>query len=359
MTRVVQETSAGFGSPGQRSEGAATGVDGEQLSAGLVLSMPPSRRSSVRAARNALAVISLIGFLGSSDWLVREVLGGAGPEWGSPVQHVSYLTAVSCLQACFVLTGMNATHTILRHPPHRVPGFWATRMVGLLVTVLVAAALHAAAAQLDPAGLSAPRFLLAAVLAYPLVMTLSELLLALHPLRRHAAAISILALAAWLVWALAVGPERTRGAGSAVQDSVTSCGGVEPSTLVAVLALGYCYWAGALMVALGDLLDSRGRAFRWSMRLLSLLGFVLLIPQAAVGASLGHLMLAIALTALLDLRLPRALGRHDIWMGVLFIGWPLSIVLSHLLTGESASVPGSVAACLLAVAAAKIGRAHV
>lgn len=331
---------------------AHPGDDRHRYSAGAILEMPRSRQRQARAARSVVALIALIGFLGSAQTLARAATEDRGSAWIDVFQHAFSLMSTIGLQAFFVLSGMIVTHTILRNPPSLSPRLWGARMLSIGIPLVPAAGLHGLGLLLYPAQMHTPRYLWAMVIAYPLLMTLSGLLLAPRRLRSRALGICVVVLLLWMLAALAVGPSRLNGPAAVVSASTAWGSGLERTTLVAVLSLGCCYWAGALVVAAGGIIDHRGPVIRCSVPLLALVGNVILMPPALTGASVAHLFLATALLPLLDARFPRFLGRHDLGWGSLLIGWPAAVLLSLLIPGPLAFVLGGILAFDVAVAAA-------
>lgn len=340
--RRRQQPAATFGSTLEHAHGV-------EATAGTIVEMSPQRQANLVAVRNVLSLVALVGFLGAAESVARSVEDGDWVTWQGSWQEFSYGLGQVALQACLVLSGMIVTHLILRSPPQRVPRYGLGRMVSCLAVIVPALLLLGVAALLRPDIMVFPRAIMAMVMTYPLCIALTGFLLGSMRRRRHAVALSLLALGAWMAGGMVLGTAHDAGPASALPDSMGLSSGVESGTLVMMSVMGVCYWSGAVVVVSGALVDARSWPIRSSVPLVALVAYVLFLPQTLIGTSVGHIFLATALAPLMDLRLPRFLGRMDVGLALLTLGWPLAIVLSWMFTGQQASAAGSILAVPLAV----------
>lgn len=300
----------------------------------LVVEMGERRRRNLFGARNVLSLLALLGLCMASTSLAAGAAPGIWTPWRSEVDERSYLFATICLQAAMTISGMLVAHTVLSQPPRVGPRILAGRIGTYFITLILTAGVLVVAELLSDGPLPVPRLLVAMIAVYPVCIAVIDLLLAPLLLRQWAWVIAFAALTVWMVVALAAGTTQV----SAPTTFMVVLSGVEflsdAATVNSILTLGTCFWAGAAVACLGNLVDSHGPVVRTIVPPVAALGTLIFLPQILTGASVGHIMLATALAPLVDVDQPRWLTEIDVGFGLLTIGWVAGVVGSLLVVGR-------------------------
>lgn len=300
----------------------------------LVVEMGERRRRNLFGARNVLSLLALLGLCMASTSLAAGGAPGTWTPWRSEVDERSYLFATICLQAAMTISGMLVAHTVLSQPPPVGPRILAGRIGTYFITLIPTAGVLVVAELLSDGPLPVPRLLVAMIAVYPVCIAVIDLLLAPLLLRKWAWVIAFAVLTVWMVVALAAGTTQV----SAPTTFMAALSGVEflsdAATVNSILTLGTCFWAGAAVACLGNLVDSHGPVVRTIVPPVAALGTLIFLPQILTGASVGHIMLATALAPLVDVDQPRWLTEFDVGFGLLTIGWVAGVVGSLLVVGR-------------------------
>lgn len=327
---------------------SSTRPEASEYAEPLVMVMGQRRRRNLFGARNLLSLVALLGLCVASASLAAGGASSWWTPWRSEGDERGFLIATVAVQACVTISGMIVAHTVLSQPPLRGPRVMAQRLGTYFLIMIPAAVILAIGGAVGEEPLPIPRLIVAMVATYPLCVLIINLLLAPLLLRQWAWAVTFLTLATWMILGLVVGTTRA----SAPTTVVATASGLpslfDTATLDSILTLGCCFWSGAAIAALGNLVDSHGPVVRGLVPPMAAIGTLIYLPQMLTGASVGHIMLATALAPLVDVDLPRFLTEHDVGFGILTLGWITGAAGSLLITG-------SITAMWCAVCAVGIG----
>ncbi len=324
-------------------------ADEPELAESFVMVLGQRRRRSLRGARNLAALGALLGLCVGAESLAAGTTAHVRADWLSESDELGVLAATVLLQVAMVLSGMLSAHGVISRPPRPGVRLLVDRLVGSAGLLLATAAVLGFGGVLAQGPLPVPRLLVGVVAAFQLCSAVLCALLAPMLLRRWAWVVPVLGFAVWMALGLAAGTVQTARPSTAVAASTGLGGLFESETLAVIITLGCCHWAGAVVVCLGHLVDGSAPVVRALVPALAGIGTVIFLPQMLTGASIGHLMLAVALAPLADVAMPGAIADYDIGLPLLTLGWAFGLTGSLLIAGRIDS--SWCAACAVALGA--------
>lgn len=317
-----------------------------------VLTLSPQHRANVVTMRTVVALVFVLCLALDFEGVAQQrptasLLDRAG-ELGSP----AFLGQVA-LGALFVLSGILVSHGCVQPPASKARPPVTTEAFATVAATSVPAVLLAVVLS-DHA---APGFVLKIVVIVVPAGVLAALTVAgvFHSVwaKRNITKIAPVLLGASMVASSVMGSVVSRH--GPTLDTALWAGrefSWAQATICAVHLMTY-FFAGTLVVAIGDSFLRGRHANRVMLPVMGIVGFLLCLPFAMGGMDVGQPLLALALAPLVLVPVPSLLTGHDLSAWMVVYGWPVHLIL--LATGASAWSPWVTAVVVCAVSVVMSG----